>query len=119
MARIVQAFFQRRWVSLLPLPARSPDMLPIEHVLDMVGRRFIRRGPPALTLDALWTRLQTAWREIPKEHIQGLFDSMPRCIETLQLMEASHHIEITCSQIMYSSVILIVCLLLGTPKFCE
>ena len=31
VARIVQAFFQRR-VSLLPWPACSPDMSPIEHV---------------------------------------------------------------------------------------
>ena len=30
---------------------------------------------------------------------------------SLQRMETSHHIEITCSQIMYSSVILILCLL--------
>ena len=83
MARIVQAFFQRRRVSLLPWPARSPDMLPIEHVWDMVGRRLIRQGPPAPTPDALWTRIQTAWREIPQEDIQGHFDSMPRRIENL------------------------------------
>ena len=31
VARIVQAFFQRRRVSLLPWPARSPDISPIEH----------------------------------------------------------------------------------------
>ena len=38
MARIVQAFFQRRRVSLLPWPARSPDISPIEHIWDKVGR---------------------------------------------------------------------------------
>ena len=37
VARIVQVFFQRRWVSLLPWPAHSPDMSPIEHVWSMVG----------------------------------------------------------------------------------
>ena len=60
VARIVKAFFQRRRVSLLPWPARSPDMSPIEHVWDMVDRRLIRQGPAAPTLDALWTRIQTA-----------------------------------------------------------
>ena len=69
-------------VSLLPWPARSPDMSPIEHVWDMVGRRLIRQGPPGPTLDALWARIQTAWRDIPQEDIQGLFDSMSRRIET-------------------------------------
>ena len=32
VARIVQAFLQRRRVSLLSWPTRSPDMSPIEHV---------------------------------------------------------------------------------------
>ncbi|KAJ4432412.1 hypothetical protein ANN_21031 [Periplaneta americana] len=36
VARIVKAFFEERRVSLLPWPARSPDMSPIEHVWDMV-----------------------------------------------------------------------------------
>ena len=83
VARIVQAFFQRGRVSLLPWPARSPDMSPIEHVWDMIGRRLIRQGPPAPTLDDLWTRLQTAWRDIPQEDIQSLSDFMPRRIERL------------------------------------
>ena len=83
VAKIVQAFFQRRRVSLLPWPACSPEMSPIEYVWDMVRRRLIRQGPPAPTLDALWTRIQTAWRDIPQEYIQDLFDSMPWRIETL------------------------------------
>ena len=58
-------------------------MSPTEQVWDMVGRRLIRQGPLAPTLGALWTRIQTAWRDIPQEDIQGLFDSMPRRIETL------------------------------------
>ena len=89
VARTVKAFFQRRWVSLLPWPARSPDMSPIEHVWDMVGRRLIRQGPPAHTLDALWTRILCAWRDIPQEVIQSLFDSMLRLIETLSAAHES------------------------------
>ena len=77
MARIVQAFFQRQWVSLLPWPAHLPDMSSIEHAWDMVGRRLIQQDPLAPTLDALWTRIQTAWRDIPQEDIQVLFDSTP------------------------------------------
>ena len=62
--------------SLLPWAARSPDMSPIEHIWDMVGRRLIRQDPPAPTLDALWTHVQIARRNIPQEDIQDLFDSM-------------------------------------------
>ena len=70
-------------LSLFPWPARLPDMSPIDHVWDMVGRRLIRQGLPAPTVDTLWAVAQTAWRDIPQEDIQGLFDSMPRRIETL------------------------------------
>ncbi|KAJ8884114.1 hypothetical protein PR048_015971 [Dryococelus australis] len=38
VARNVQAFFNERRVPRLPWPARSPDILPIEHVWDMVCR---------------------------------------------------------------------------------
>ncbi|KAJ8885869.1 hypothetical protein PR048_012075 [Dryococelus australis] len=58
-------------------------MSPIEHVWDMVARRLVHRVPPATTVDALWTRIQNAWREIPQEHIQVLFDSMPRRLGAL------------------------------------
>ncbi|KAJ8868922.1 hypothetical protein PR048_030463 [Dryococelus australis] len=74
-ARNVQVFFNERRVPLLPWPARSPEMSPLK---DMVGRPLVHHGPPATTVDAVWTRIQTVWREIPQEHIQVLFDSVPR-----------------------------------------
>ena len=83
VARVVQTFLQRWRVSLLPWPTRSPEMSPIELVWDMVGRRLICQSPPAPTLDPLRTRIQTAWRDIPQEDIQGLFDSLPWHVERL------------------------------------
>ena len=81
VARIVQAFFPRRRVLLLPWPAHSPDMSPID--MGYGWSVTYSSGPPAPTLGALWTRIQTAWRYIPQEDIRGLLDSMPRRIETL------------------------------------
>ena len=46
-------------------------------------RTCLGYGPTAHTLGALWTRVQTAWRDIPQEDIRGLFEVMPRRIETL------------------------------------
>ncbi|KAJ4439760.1 hypothetical protein ANN_07888 [Periplaneta americana] len=66
-------------------------MSPIEHVWDMVGRQLVRHGPPAPTLDTLWSLIQTAWREIPQEHIQALSDSMPRRLEALITAERWLH----------------------------
>ncbi|KAJ8878666.1 hypothetical protein PR048_019251 [Dryococelus australis] len=70
VARNVQDFYNERRVPMLPWPARSPDMSSIEHIWDMVGRQLVLHGPLPTTVEGLWTRIQTAWREIPQEDIQ-------------------------------------------------
>ncbi|GFV58739.1 hypothetical protein TNCV_3730771 [Trichonephila clavipes] len=40
-------------MQLLPWPAYSLDMSPIEHVWDLVGRRFARDPRPATSKDEL------------------------------------------------------------------
>ena len=57
VARSGRAFFKRHGYQLLPWPAHSPDILPIEHVWDMVGWRLNLQCPPAPVLDALWTHI--------------------------------------------------------------
>ncbi|KAJ8886115.1 hypothetical protein PR048_012324 [Dryococelus australis] len=69
-ARNVQAFFNERRVPLLPWPASLLDMSPIDHVWDMVGRRIVHHSSLATTFDALWTHIQTVWREISQENIK-------------------------------------------------
>ncbi|GFW34433.1 transposable element Tcb1 transposase [Trichonephila clavipes] len=34
--------------------------------------------PPTATPDQLWQRVEAAWSAVPQEHIQSLFESMPR-----------------------------------------
>ncbi|GFU85967.1 transposable element Tcb1 transposase [Trichonephila clavipes] len=38
--------------------------------------------PPAATPDQLWQRMEAAWSVVPQEHIQSLFESMPRRVAT-------------------------------------
>jgi transposase len=44
-ARIVQHFLQQEAVQTIPWPAMSPDMNPIEHVWDFIGRKINQRNP--------------------------------------------------------------------------
>ncbi|GFS82311.1 SCAN domain-containing protein 3 [Trichonephila clavipes] len=44
----------------------------------MVAERLIQITPPAATPDQLWQRVEAAWSAVPEEHIQSLFESMPR-----------------------------------------
>ena len=44
VARICRQFINRNNVNVLTWPAVSPDMNPIEHILDYLGRKFRARG---------------------------------------------------------------------------
>ncbi|GFT51989.1 transposable element Tcb1 transposase [Trichonephila clavipes] len=78
VARIVQKFFVNHQIELLAWPARSPDLSPIENMWSMVAQRLTQITPPASTPDQLWQRMEAAWSAVPQEHIQSLFESMPR-----------------------------------------
>ncbi|GFV65964.1 transposable element Tcb1 transposase [Trichonephila clavipes] len=78
VARIVQSFFVNHQIELLPWPARSLDLSPIENMWSMVAKRLTQITPPAATPDQLWQRVEAAWSVVPQEHIQSLFESMPR-----------------------------------------
>ncbi|GFW65837.1 transposable element Tcb1 transposase [Trichonephila clavipes] len=57
---------------------RSPDPSPIENMWSMVAQRLTQITPPGATPDQLLQRVEAAWFAVPKEHIQSLFESMPR-----------------------------------------
>ena len=48
-ARITMAFLGEHGVNVLPWPAYSPDMSPIEHLWDQLGRRIRNLNPRPLT----------------------------------------------------------------------
>ncbi|GFW42389.1 transposable element Tcb2 transposase [Trichonephila clavipes] len=70
-------------MQLLPWPAYSPVMSPIEPVCDVIGRHLARDPRPAASKDELLLRIQAIWNSHPQEDIQYLFDSMPRRIAAL------------------------------------
>ncbi|GFY07658.1 transposable element Tcb1 transposase [Trichonephila clavipes] len=53
-------FFVNHQIELLPLPARSPDLAPIENMWFMVAQRLTQITPPAATPDQLWQRVEAA-----------------------------------------------------------
>ena len=56
-ARIVQYFLQQEAVQTIPWPAMSPDMNPIEHVWDFIGRKINQRNPKCQNIDELRTAI--------------------------------------------------------------
>ncbi|GFY16439.1 transposable element Tcb1 transposase [Trichonephila clavipes] len=81
LVRISGTLNSQRYISeieLLPWPARSLDLSPIENMQSIVAQRLTKITPPAATPDQLWQRLEAAWSAVPQEHILSLFESMPR-----------------------------------------
>ncbi|GFX17954.1 transposable element Tcb1 transposase [Trichonephila clavipes] len=58
------------------VPARSPDLSPIEHIWEHFGRRV---GHPT-TLNELEARLEQIWNEMSQDIIQIVYSSMPQRI---------------------------------------
>ncbi|GFX86053.1 transposable element Tcb2 transposase [Trichonephila clavipes] len=63
-------------------PARSPDLNPIEHVWDFLGRRLAARTLPPVTIRGLRLALQDEWAAMPQQLIDTLILSMGRRCET-------------------------------------
>ncbi|UYV62692.1 hypothetical protein LAZ67_2001586 [Cordylochernes scorpioides] len=74
-ARISQQALQD--AQMLPWPPYSPDLSPIEHVWDIIGRR-LHALPQPRSEDELWQMVETELRAIPQDAIRTLIDSLPR-----------------------------------------
>ncbi|UYV75666.1 hypothetical protein LAZ67_13000956 [Cordylochernes scorpioides] len=59
------------------IPPYSPDLSPIEHVWDIIGRR-LHALPQPRSEDELWQMVEREWRAIPQDAIRTLIDSLPR-----------------------------------------
>ncbi|GFT02529.1 transposable element Tcb2 transposase [Trichonephila clavipes] len=62
--------------------ARSPDLNPIEHVWDFLGRRLVARTLPPVTIRELRLALQDEWADMPQQIIDTLILSIGRLCET-------------------------------------
>ncbi|GFX02007.1 transposable element Tcb2 transposase [Trichonephila clavipes] len=60
-------------VTNLSWPSQSPDLSPIEHIWDHLGRRA---GHPTNLIE-LYARLHQIWNEMSRDIIQNLYASMP------------------------------------------
>ncbi|GFS75946.1 transposable element Tc1 transposase [Trichonephila clavipes] len=80
---IVRSFLDTENVRLLPCPARSPHVSPVENVWSMVAEILTYHHTPVPTADELWYRVETAWSSVLVHAIQYRFDSMPRHISAV------------------------------------
>ncbi|GFV19411.1 transposable element Tcb2 transposase [Trichonephila clavipes] len=89
-ANLVEDFLFEEGIVRMEWPACSPDMNPIEHVWDALGRRVAGRQPQPQTLQELEKVLLEEWDRIPQLVINSLIDSMLQRCSTLLAVRVNH-----------------------------
>ena len=74
----VRDFLQDRNVRVLPWPAKSPDLNPIEHVWDLLDRRVRARAIPPRNVQKLADALVEEWGNMSQQELANLVQFMRR-----------------------------------------
>ncbi|GBL90873.1 hypothetical protein AVEN_27984-1 [Araneus ventricosus] len=77
-ARLVRSYLESETIPQMAWPATSPDLNPMEHVWDMLGRRIAGRSVPPGTLHELQQALLQEWALLPQQAINDTIVSMSR-----------------------------------------
>ena len=74
-------WFENNGMTVLPWPAQSPDLNPIEHLWDYLKRKLGQYATAPNGILELWERIEKEWEDIPASECQKLIESMPRRVE--------------------------------------
>lgn len=74
-SNVAEAMLKRWNVQVLPWPAQSPDLSPIENLWSLVSRKL--RGKVFSNSDQLWEAVQREWNSVDEATLASLYNSMP------------------------------------------
>ena len=76
-------WFKNHQINVMPWPAQSPDLNPIECLWQHLKRKLGEYEKAPSGVLELWERVEKEWNAIRKEVCQNLIESMPRRIEAV------------------------------------
>ena len=91
-ARITQEYLEAEGVHRMQWPACSPDLNPIEHAWNYLGRALSRRLRGGERLQDIREILIEEWNNIPQQYIQKLIRSMRRRCQAVIDSQGGHTI---------------------------
>ena len=93
-ARVVTDYLRDESITTLPWPARSPDLNPIEHIWDIIGRRVEDRIPPVQTLNELEQVLHQEWQRLTQAQIRRLVGSMRKSFVSMEVTHITSYVRL-------------------------
>lgn len=76
IARLTQRVLSEANITILPWPAMSPDLNPIEHLWDQLKRRLKENYSNVKSQQELINTLKLCWEQIPEETVTHLIESV-------------------------------------------
>lgn len=83
-AALTRQFLENHDITILNHPAMSPDLNPIEHIWDLMGRQLRNYPRQPTTLAELERVLQEIWQEIPQHEISRCISMRNRLLEVIR-----------------------------------
>lgn len=80
-ANSVLTWKEENLISSLPWPAQSPDLNPIEHLWDHLGRKVQKHKPQPKNRRELIAVLEEEWVKIEENVLEKLVNSMPKRVK--------------------------------------
>ncbi|GFU63738.1 transposable element Tcb1 transposase [Trichonephila clavipes] len=78
LVRIAGTLNSQRYISDVLEPVVLPNLQGLATAIFQQDNARPHITPPAAPPDQLCQRVEAAWSSVPQEHIQSLFESMPR-----------------------------------------
>ncbi len=80
----MRTFLEAKQISLLPWPAQSPDMNPIENAWAMLKRNLREQNRYPTSKDSLVERLSEVWNSVLNSYFETIIASMTSRVKALE-----------------------------------
>lgn len=89
-ARMVHDYLNEAGIEVMRWPACSPDLNPIEHVWDHLGRAIRSRRGELYNLANLRQAIREEWQNINQQVVTTIIDSMPSRLQAVIAARGGH-----------------------------
>src|SRR5215469_1803115 len=83
-------WFKNEGIQVLPWPAQSPNLNPIEHLWKHLKLKLAQYERKAKEIHELWERCDKEWNKFTPEECRKYIDSMPSRVQAVLKAKGGH-----------------------------